>query len=55
MFSSDSRSNDQYHQIVQQPDADHALFTVVFALIFKQHQGAAENLGSVGEVKAVFF
>ena len=47
--------NDQHHQGYKLADTNHALFSVVVALIFKQGHWHAEHLFSISEIKLVLF
>ena len=44
---------DQYHQKIQQADADHALFAVDTARILDQHQWTREDPLDISEIKPV--
>src|ERR1700674_2260419 len=43
--------DNQDDEVVEQPDSDHPLFTVIESIVFEQHHRPSEHPRSVGEVE----
>src|ERR1700693_4045810 len=43
--------DNQDDEVVEQPDSDHPLFTVIESIVFEQHHRPSEHLRGVGEVQ----